>query len=588
MGGDASECRRRPGPIDPHGSLPTFRYRLMQLKHDRYLVHEEFTAALRELAAAFPSLARLAAIGRSFLGREIWAVTLTNQATGAHDRKPGFYIDGNNHGEEVITSAVTLYTIDFLLSEYGRDPDVTRLLDTRAVYVLPRVNPDGAELCLTTPYRTVGTGRYHPADEYPTGLHLEDVDGDGEIRQMAIPDSRGEWKRSAREPRLLVQRQPWEAGGQYYRMLPEGILRDWDGVTFPIVPPRHGNLNRQFPVNWEPEGGEYGSGDFPLNESEAMAMARFVLSRPNITGAQAYHSHGGLILRPSGFKRDSELPAADLEIFKALGAIGTEITEYPVISTYEDFTPNLRNPRHGVFSDWLYDRFGIPALSSEVWDSETVVGISKPQYFSTRPHTESEQIRFLQWADVHSPRAHQDWHEFAHPQLGTVLLGGWDPFYIHRNPPPKLIGQVAQPNALFTVRHALASPLLRLRDVTSQQVGSDLYIVRARVENQGYLATHLTQQARLLDKDGDVEVSLELDAGCDLLMGQSVVEIGDLAGREERRMPYDPWRRPWGESAAQAEWLVRGPGDARVGVHVRSRRAGSCSSYVSLHALPDS
>jgi len=66
------------------------------------------------------------------------------------------------------------------------------------------------------------------------------------------------------------------------------------------------------------------------------------------------------------------------------------------------------------------------------------------------------------------------------------------------------------------------------------------------VENQGYLATHLTQQARLLDKDGDVEVSLELDAGCDLLMGQSVVEIGDLAGREERRMPYDPWRRPWG------------------------------------------
>ncbi len=557
----------------------------MQLKHDRYLVHAEFTAALQELVATFPALAHLEAIGQSFHGREIWAVTLTNQATGTHDHKPGFYIDGNNHGEEVITSAITLYTIDLLLSEYGQDPDITRLLDTRAVYVLPRVNPDGVELCLTTPYRTVGTGRYHPADEYPTGLHLEDVDGDGEIRQMAIPDPRGEWKRSSREPRLLIQRQPWEADGQYYRMLPEGMLRDWDGVTLPIIPPRHGNLNRQFPVNWEPEGGEYGSGDFPLNEPEAMAMARFVLSHPNITGAQAYHSHGGLILRPSGFRRDSELPAADLEILKALGAIGTEITGYPVISTYEDFTPNLRSPRHGVFSDWLYDRFGIPALSSEVWDIETEVGMAKPQYFSTRPHNETEQIRFLQWADIHSPRAHQDWHEFAHPQLGTVLLGGWDPFYIHRNPPPQLIGQVAQPNALFTVRHALASPLLRLRDVMAQRVGPDLYIVRVQVENQGYLATHLTHQVQILNQGGDVTVSLKLDESCDMLMGQPVVKIGDLAGREERRMPYDPWRRPWGESAVQAEWLVRGPGDARVGVHVRSQRAGSCTVHAALNEL---
>ncbi len=557
----------------------------MQLKHDRYLNHELFSAELQKLVATFPTLANLESIGRSYHGREIWAVTLTNQSTGAHQDKPGFYIDGNNHGEEVITSATTLYSIDLLLSEYGRDPDITRLLDTRAVYVLPRVNPDGVELCLTSPYRTVGTGRYHPSDEYPTGLHLEDVDGDGEIRQMAIPDHRGEWKRSSREPRVLIQRQPWEADGEYFRMLPEGIMRAWDGVTLPIIPPRHGNLNRQFPVNWEPEGGEYGSGDFPLNEPEAKAMADFVFSHPNITGAQAYHSHGGLILRPSGFKRDAELPATDLEIFKALGAIGTEVTGYPLISTYEDFTPNLRSPRHGVFSDWLYDRFGIPALSSEVWDIETEVGMSKPQFFSTRPHNESEQIKFLQWADTYSPRAHQEWREFDHPQFGTVLLGGWDPFYIQRNPPPELIPQVAHPNTLFTVRHALSSPLLSLRDFKAQRVGADLYIVRAQVENQGYLATHLTEQARILGKNCDVTISLELEVGCELLLGQPLVILGDLAGREERRMPYDPWRRPWGESAAQAEWLVRGPGNAQVSIEARSQKAGSCQARSSLDKL---
>lgn len=557
----------------------------MKLSHDRYLVYAEFSDALRELVAAFPSLAILETAGKSFHGREIWVVTLTNQNTGSHDSKPGFYIDGNNHGEEVITSAVTLFTIDFLLSEYGRDPEVTHLLDTRVVYVLPRVNPDGVEICLTTPYRTVGTGHYHPADEYPSGLHLEDVDGDGEIRQMAIPDVRGEWKRSTREPRLLIQREPWEVDGQFYRMVPEGMLREWDGVTLPILPPRHGNLNRQFPVNWEPEGGEYGSGDFPLNEPEAMAMARFVLAHPNITGAQAYHSHGGLILRPSGYRRDAELPAADLEIFAALGAMGTETTGYPLISTFEDFTPNMRSPRHGVFSDWLYDRQGIPALFNEVWDIETEVGIAKPQFFSTRPHTEEEQILFLKWADEHSPLAHEEWHEFAHPQLGPVLIGGWDPFYIDRNPPPKLIAQVAQPNVRFTIRHALASPLLRIRSFTAERIEKDLYIVRMQVENQGYLATHLTTQAQILGRGGDVTATLELDDKCELLMGQSTSVIGDLAGREERRMPHDPWRRPWGESAAEVEWLVRAPDEAALCVRVHSQKAGSCTARAALQDL---
>lgn len=559
----------------------------MKLPHDQYLPYDAYTAALQELVQAHPGLARLDSAGQSFHGREIWAVTLTNQATGAHDRKPGFYIDGNNHGEEVITSAVTLYTIDFLLSAYGQDPDVTRLLDTRAVYVLPRVNPDGAELCLTGPYRTVGTGRYHPADEYPTGLHPEDLDGNGEIRQMAIPDPRGEWKRAAREPRLLIQRQPWEAGEQYYRMVPEGMIRDWDGVTLPILPPRHGNLNRQFPVNWEPEGGEYGSGDFPLNEPEAMAMARFVLSHPNIAGAQAYHSHGGLILRPSGYRRDAELPAADLALFASLGAMGTELTGYPLISTYEDFTPNLRSPRHGVFSDWLYDHFGIPALSCEVWDSETEVGIAKPQFFSTRPHSEEEQIRFLQWADVHSPQAHRDWYPFDHPQLGPVLLGGWDPFYIHRNPPPRMIAQVARPNALFTIRHALASPLLQVQSCQARRVGPDLYILQLCVANQGYLATYLTEQGRHRRQGDDVAVVLATDDTCEVLMGQPRTVIGDLAGREERRMPYDPWRRAWGESAARVEWLLRAPAEAGIHIEIQSRRAGTCTVQAVLGALQD-
>ncbi|MDH3675758.1 MAG: M14 family zinc carboxypeptidase, partial [Anaerolineae bacterium] len=180
----------------------------MHLAHDRYYAYEEFTANLHALAQAHANLARLESVGQSHHNREIWAFTLTNFDSGRPENKPGFYIDANNHGEEIITSAVGLYTIDYILSNHGRDPLVTELLDTRVIYILPRVNPDGVEICMSTPYRTVGNGHYLPWEEHTTGLHLEDVNEDGKILQMRIPDPRGEWKVSELEPRLLTLRQP--------------------------------------------------------------------------------------------------------------------------------------------------------------------------------------------------------------------------------------------------------------------------------------------------------------------------------------------------------------------------------------------
>ena len=144
---------------------------------------------------------------------------------------------------------------------------------------------------------------------------------------------------------------------------------------------------------------------------------------------------------------------------------------------------------------------------------------------------------------------------------------------------------MALPNTLFTVRHALASPLLHIRGFKAQPVSADLHIVQVQVENLGYLATNLTDQARNLGKGGDITIELDLDLDCELLMGQPVVTLGDLAGREERRMPYDPWRRPWGEPAGRAEWLVRGAGASRITVHARSTKAGSCSAHATLDDL---
>ncbi|MFN8496369.1 MAG: M14 family metallopeptidase [Anaerolineae bacterium] len=548
----------------------------------RYYLHDELTAHLHALAEGYPGLARLSSIGKSHRERDIWCMTITNLASGPPEAKPAFYIDGNNHGEEVVTSAVAFFTIGYVLERYGVAPFVTELLDTRTLYILPRVNPDGAEISLTSPYQTVGNGHYLPWDEQPRGLHLEDIDGDGHILQMRIPDPKGEWKVSETNGRLLTLRRPGDLGGQYYRMLPEGVFREWDGVTQPIMKPRHGNLNRQFPVNWTPEYGEYGAGELPLNEPEAAAMARFILDHPNITGVQAYHSHSGVILRPSSHRRDHELDLQDVQLFKTLGRMGTELTGYPVVSIYEDFTELGAKPRHGGFGEWVYEHLGIVTFSTELWDVETEVGIKKPQFFPERSRSEAEQLKLLDWADRHAPGAYTDWRAFDHPQLGPVEIGGWDPMFVHRNPPPEFLHTVCEPNALFTLRHAAASPLVRVRRVEAERLADGLYKLTALVENQGYLPTNLTQRALTIDIAAPVTVHVSADPAVEFIIGAAETDIGHLGGRVERTMAWDAWRRPWKEPARQMGWVVRAPSGTRLGVTAVSEKGGRHGESVVL------
>jgi MOSC domain-containing protein YiiM len=68
---------------------------------------------------------------------------------------------------------------------------------------------------------------------------------------MRIPDANGAWKICHTEPRLLVRREPTETGGQYYRLLPEGRIENYDGVQIQIQRSKEGlGLNRNFPV-WQ-------------------------------------------------------------------------------------------------------------------------------------------------------------------------------------------------------------------------------------------------------------------------------------------------------------------------------------------------
>ena len=192
-------------------------------RFDIFYKHDDLTRLLFEYAQAFPTLAAIRSIGKSFEGRDIWVATLTNAATGPHDDKPAFWADGNIHAAELTASTAVLYYLHQLVTRFGIDPQVTQLLDTRVVYLCPRLNPDGAELALAERPRHIRSStRRYPFDEEPVdGLTMEDIDGDGRILFMRVPDAHGPWKKHEQDPRLMIARQPGEFGGEYYRLMPE-------------------------------------------------------------------------------------------------------------------------------------------------------------------------------------------------------------------------------------------------------------------------------------------------------------------------------------------------------------------------------
>src|SRR5258708_3232332 len=157
---------------------------------DRFYRYAELTELLRAFAREYPELVAIEAIGKSHEGRDIWVATVTNAQTGPAADKPAFWVDGNIHATEVAASAATLYFLHELVTHYGRDADVTRALDTRAFYLCPRINPDGAEWALADKPKYVRSStRSYPYDEDAIeGLTVQDIDGDGRILQMRIPD----------------------------------------------------------------------------------------------------------------------------------------------------------------------------------------------------------------------------------------------------------------------------------------------------------------------------------------------------------------------------------------------------------------
>jgi len=558
-----------------------------RIRFDHFLRYAELTELLRSLATEYPQLLSIESIGRSHEGRDIWLATVTQRARGEPGEKPAFWVDGNIHSTEVAASAACIYFLHYLLDKYGQDPEVTRALDTRTFYLCPRINPDGAEWALADKPKFVRSStRTYPYDEDAIeGLTVEDIDGNGRILQMRVPDANGLWKAHPHEPRLMVRREPTEVGGSYYRILPEGRLEGYDGFNLRIKKPKQGlDLNRNFPGNWRQEYEQLGAGPFPTSEPEVRAVAEFIVRHPNICGGTAFHTWAGVLLRPFDHLPDTEMHAEDLWHYQRVGAKGTELTGYPNISVYHEFRYHPKQVIGGAF-DWIYDHLGMFSWVVEIWSPMREAGIDKHLYIDWfRDHPIADDLKLFRWSeDKLGGAGHVDWKPFAHPELGKVEIGGWDRFHAFGNPPLQFLERELARFPQWLLWQALLSPRLELVAIDAIGVGEGLWQVRLVVQNTGWLPSYVSKRALERKVVRPVIAEIALSAGGELVSGRRREELGQLEGKAYKHTGISFWPDYHvTDDRAKIEWVVRGrPGD-RVDLVARHERAGTVRAAVLL------
>ena len=552
---------------------------MRDVAYDHFYGYDELTETLRAWADEAPRLCRVESIGTSHEGRDIWLVTVTNTETGDHLDKPGFLVEANIHSMEWTGCTAALHLVHKLLTEYGSDERVTRALDTRVFYVIPRLNPDGAERGLRERRFIRSSVRPYPREQQDDGLRVEDVDGDGRVLDMRIQDPNGAWKPHPEEPRLLVRRDPVDGpdDGPFYRLLPEGRIENYDGVTIKIPPPLEGlDLNRNFPADWAPEHEQRGAGPYPTSEPEVRAMVQAVTERPNITGHIAYHTFSGVHLRPYAGRPDDEFPTEDLRAYNIIGAEGTARTGYPAVSVFHDFKYHPKESIKGGAHDWMYDHLGVFSWTTEFWSPQRQAGLSDYHFTDwIRDHRIEDDVALIRWADEHYPDAYVDWHPFEHSELGPVELGGWDIVHYWFNVPfPRLEEEIA-PHADWATFHLLISPLLEIRSLDVEPLGDDSFHLRLVLQNSGWLPTNVTEKAVERAAVRQIEVELELPEGARLVAGELKTEAGQLKGRVQKRSTT--W---WGNDESTSdltklEWVIAARPGTEIGLEARHQRAGT-------------
>ncbi|MGE5742250.1 MAG: M14 family metallopeptidase, partial [Candidatus Aminicenantes bacterium RBG_16_66_30] len=288
----------------------------------KYHNYAELTRAVQTLAGAPKTAVRVESIGKTRGGRDIWALEIANPAGVPPAARPALLIVAGFEGDHLVGSEIALSVAEALLKGAASDPEIKQRLDTSTIYVIPRVNPDGAEgffAAVRTGRRTNTTPRDDDNDGRVDEDGPEDLNGDGLITIMRVKAADGEYLIDPEEPRLMKKADPKKGERGAYKIFTEGIDNDGDGFVNED-PPGAVDPNRNFAHEYpyyRPDAGPH-----MVSETESRSLMDWIVAHPNVAAVLTFGESDNLIVPPTGAGRLGPARELDLVRFAEASAAG--------------------------------------------------------------------------------------------------------------------------------------------------------------------------------------------------------------------------------------------------------------------------
>jgi hypothetical protein len=546
----------------------------------------DLSIAMARLASEHKDLVTVVPVGTlpSRAGHKLEALRI---AAGALDAgRPAILLVANLDGPRVWTSGLALDHARHLAEGYAGDARTKKLLDTTTIYVVPRANLDAAEARFQKPLQEVeatGTGVDNDRDGRQGEDPPCDVDGDGIVAWMRIPDPEGEWMADPADPRATIRADPKKGQHGVWKLVREG--RDTDKDRRASEDSEHDAvLNRNFPQGWREHAAE--SGQFATDEPEARDLCDFVLEHKDISLVLAYGALDDFADKPKTVKDDAPfvkrlpqegLPESDATLYEELGRRYKKAAKGRGRSEGDD---------HGTFQAWCRYQRGLWCVNLELWSipldgPEMKDGAKpdekKPEEKKTdekKPEEKkgedkpspSDDAKRLKWIDAKNESSRfLPWKKLKHPDLGVeVEIGGFAPYALVE-PPAADRDEIAAGELEFLLQLGESLPRVEVTDCTAKDLGGGVWEIQASLANDAFFP-FMSVAGRRAETVRPVRVSIAMPKDAQLLAGNKEQLVGELAGSGGRK---------------KLRWVVHGAQPSSLAIETDSDHSGRA------HAVPE-
>jgi carboxypeptidase T len=271
-----------------------------------YHTYEELTYELHSLQANHSDIMSLTSIGKTYQGRDIWMVKLSDNVD-QEENEPGVLFMAAHHGNEWPGIEICLFFIRYMVEQYHNDtlPEIREAIDNTQIFLIPMVNPDGVT---------------------------------ADTRKNCVPN-RGSFGYSSSVTSYGVN-----------------LNRNYDDPWF---------LAYLFPVHYylplilSDSSFNY-RGPYPFSENETKAVKNFAEAHA-ISISLSYHSYGELIIYPWMYTTKQ---TPDESLFRSVGENISSINHYYLLIKEDRLIP-LYGGTLGSSEDWLYREKGTIAFTIE-------------------------------------------------------------------------------------------------------------------------------------------------------------------------------------------------------------------------------